>query len=122
MPMNAVPPPLLEQAPPLSASVTRPIPGSRKVFVTGSRPDLRVPMREIVLSPTPAAYGGGTNPPLTVYDTSGPYTDPGADIDLAAGLAPLRAARSEEHTSELQSRGHLVCRPLLEKKKLKQDN
>ena len=54
---------------------------SRKVYVTGSRPDLRVPMREIALS--------GGNPPLRLYDTSGPYTDPSADLDLKRGLTPL---------------------------------
>ena len=47
---------------------------SRKVYVTGSRPDIRVPMREIALT--------GGNPPVRLYDTSGPYTDPSADLDL----------------------------------------
>jgi len=89
--MNAVPSPLLQQADTLSESVTRPIPGSRKIFVPGSRPDLRVPMREIQLTRTPTLFGGEDNPPVTVYDTSGPYTDPDATIDLRAGLAPLRA-------------------------------
>src|SRR5215831_7335702 len=55
---------------------------SRKVYVIGTRADLRVPMREIALS--------GGNPPLRLYDTSGPYTDPSADLDLKRGLAPLR--------------------------------
>jgi phosphomethylpyrimidine synthase len=90
--MNAVPSELLQQTEKLSESVTRPIPGSRKVFVTGSRPDLQVAMREIALSQTPTLFGGEENPPVTVYDPSGPYTDPEADIDLAAGLAPRRAA------------------------------
>jgi phosphomethylpyrimidine synthase len=89
--MNAVPSQLIRDAERLSADVTRPIPGSRKVHVTGSRPDLRVPMREIVLTSTPTLFGGEDNPPLTVYDTSGPYTDAGACIDLSAGLPPLRA-------------------------------
>src|SRR5207249_8146089 len=57
---------------------------SRKIYVTGSRSDLRVPMREIALS--------GGNPPLRLYDTSGPYTDPAADLDLKRGLPPLRLA------------------------------
>ena len=87
--MNAQPS-LQQQAQQLSESVTRPIPGSCKVFVTGSRPDLQVPMREIVLSRTPTVFGGEENPPVTVYDTSGPYTDPNATIDLAAGLSSLR--------------------------------
>ena len=89
--MNAVPDSLAQQAEQLSASVTRPIPGSRKVFVQGSRPDLRVPMREIAQTPTPTLFGGGDNPPVTVYDTSGPYSDPDAAIDLARGLPALRA-------------------------------
>src|SRR5262249_48443622 len=55
---------------------------SRKVYVSGSRADIRVPMREIALS--------GGNPPLRLYDTSGPYTDPSADLDLKRGLPPLR--------------------------------
>src|SRR5439155_21498077 len=55
---------------------------SRKMYLTGSRPDIRVPMRAIALS--------GGNPPLRLYDTSGPYTDPEAAIDLKRGLPPLR--------------------------------
>ena len=94
--MNAVPSSLLQQTEQLSESVTRPIPGSRKIHVEGSRPDLRVAMREITQSQTPTLFGGEDNPPITVYDPSGPYTDPDARIDLAAGLAPLRARWIEE--------------------------
>ena len=54
----------------------QPLPSSRKVYVEGSRADLRVPMREITQSDTPTTSGVEHNPPLTVYDTSGPYTDP----------------------------------------------
>ncbi len=75
----------------LTDSVRRPFPASSRIHVTGSRPDLRVPMREIAQSPTSAAFGAEPNPPLVVYDTSGPYTDPDADIDLRAGLTPVRA-------------------------------
>jgi len=89
--MNAVPSELLRQTEQLSEAVTRPIPGSRKIHVPGSRADLRVPMREIVQSQTPTLFGGEDNPAITVYDTSGPYSDPGADIDLSTGLPPLRA-------------------------------
>jgi len=89
--MNAMPSLLQQQAQQLSDSVTRPIPGSRKVFAAGSRPDLRVAMREIVQTATPTLFGGEDNPPITVYDTSGPYTDPDARIDLSAGLPALRA-------------------------------
>ena len=68
-----------------------PLPKSRKVYVEGSRPDIRVPMREIAQSDTPAGFGTERNPPLAVYDTSGPYTDPSVKIDIRAGLPPLRA-------------------------------
>ena len=112
--MNALPTELLRQAQDLSESVTRPIPGSRKVHVEGSRPDLRVPMREIALAATPRMYGiQEANAPFTVYDTSGPYTDPDARIDLGAGLPPLRAEwireRGDvERLSALGQRLHLL--------------
>jgi len=66
------------------------LPNSRKVYVEGSRPDIRVPMREISQSDTPAGMGAEKNPPIYVYDTSGPYTDPTVKIDIRSGLAPLR--------------------------------
>jgi len=68
----------------------KPLPSSRKVYVQGSRADIRVPMREISQSDTPASFGAEHNPPIFVYDTSGPYTDPGAAIDIRNGLRPLR--------------------------------
>ncbi len=68
----------------------QPFPKSRKVYVEGSRPDIRVPMREITLDDTPTDMGGEKNDPLYVYDTSGPYTDPNATIDVRKGLEPLR--------------------------------
>ena len=100
--MNAMPSPLQQQAQQLSDSVTRPIPGSRKVFAEGSRPDLRVAMREIVQTRTPTLFGGEDNPPVTVYDTSGPYTDPDARIDLSTGLPALRARWIEERGDTAQ--------------------
>ena len=90
--MNAVPNPLLREAAELSESVVRPIPGSRKIHVEGSRADVRVPMREIELADTPTASGVERNAPFVVYDTSGPYTDADYKVDLAAGLPALRAA------------------------------
>jgi phosphomethylpyrimidine synthase len=71
-------------------AAVKPLPNSRKVYVEGSSPDIRVPMREIVQSDTPASFGAEKNPPIYVYDTSGPYTDPQAKIDVRAGLLPLR--------------------------------
>ena len=70
----------------------QPLPNSRKIYIQGSRPDLRVPMREVSQSDTPASFGAEKNPPVYVYDTSGPYTDPAVKIDIRSGLAPLRAA------------------------------
>ncbi len=69
---------------------------SSKVYVQGSRPDLLVPMREIVLSDTLTEKGREPNAPIRVYDTSGVYSDPAAKIDLRAGLAAIRAAWVDE--------------------------
>lgn len=71
-------------------------PNSKRIWLTGSQPDIRVPMREIQLSPT-VTGGSKDNPtlvgnePVPVYDTAGPYGDPEASIDVYAGLAKLRA-------------------------------
>jgi phosphomethylpyrimidine synthase len=63
------------------------LPASRKMHVAGTmHPQIRVPMREIELAPT------ANEPPLRVYDSSGPYTDPAVPIDIRAGLAPVRRA------------------------------
>ncbi|MCP5420952.1 MAG: phosphomethylpyrimidine synthase ThiC [Gammaproteobacteria bacterium] len=75
----------------LGAEVTRPFPNSRKIHVQGSRPDIQVPMREIQQTATPTRQGPEANPPITVYDTSGPYTDPRESIDLLRGLPALRS-------------------------------
>jgi len=84
---------------PSENSITRhPFPASKKVYVEGSRHDVRVAMREISLSDT---HVHGTehwlpNEPVTVYDTSGPYTDPAAELDVLQGLPRLRAPWIEE--------------------------
>jgi len=77
-------------------AAVKPLPNSRKVYVGGTRADIRVPMREISQADTPTLFGGEQNPPVFVYDCSGPYTDPAARIDIRAGLAPLRQAWIEE--------------------------
>ncbi len=74
----------------------QPFPRSQKVYVEGSRPDIRVPMREISLDVTPTDFGGEINAPVTVYDTSGPYTDPNVTIDVRKGLADVRSAWIED--------------------------
>ncbi len=73
-----------------------PLPNSRKIHVAGSRPDIRVPMREISQADTPTGFGGEKNPPIYVYDCSGPYTDPAARIDIRSGLPALRQRWIEE--------------------------
>ena len=71
---------------------TQPFPASRKIYIEGSRASIRVPMREIRLTPTKSFKSGAVeeNAPFLIYDTSGPYTDPAAGIDIRRGLAPLR--------------------------------
>jgi phosphomethylpyrimidine synthase len=65
-------------------------PASQKVYLTGTRPDVKVPVREITLTPTSGRFGEEENSPIRVYDTSGPYTDPAATTDIHRGLRPLR--------------------------------
>jgi len=77
-------------------AAVKPLPRSRKIYMRGSRDDIQVPMREISQSDTPASFGAESNAPLYVYDTSGPYTDPGAAIDIRNGLGPLRERWIEE--------------------------
>lgn len=71
-------------------------PASTKTYLTGSRPDIRVPMRTILQTATRTEQGEMPNPPIPVYDTSGPYSDPDVRIDLKAGLPPVRAKWIEE--------------------------
>ena len=80
----------------VDAASIAPLPNSSKVFVVGSRPDIRVPMREIRQSDTPTSFGHEPNPPLFVYDCSGAYSDPAAQIDIRRGLPPLRKQWIEE--------------------------
>ena len=87
--MNANPK-ILNTAAQVDAGAVKPLPNSRKVYIPGSSADIQVPMREITQSDTPASMGAEKNPPIFVYDTSGPYTDPAVKIDIRSGLAPLR--------------------------------
>jgi phosphomethylpyrimidine synthase len=76
--------------------ITRgPLPASRKIYRTGTlHPEVRVPIREIALTATRLHQGSAwvetPNAPFQSYDTSGPYTDPEARIDLSRGLEPVR--------------------------------
>src|SRR5438552_15093499 len=87
----------------LPAVTTGPLPASRKIFVTPeAAPDVRVPLREIILSE------GAGEPNLTVYDTSGPYTDPAVTIDVNAGLARNRIAWVKERGGVDEYEGRAV--------------
>jgi len=94
--MNAIPGSFLNTTASVNPESVLPLPASRKIHVPGSRPDIRVPMREITLSATPSASGAMHNPPLAVYDTTGPFSDPQVEIDIRRGLPPLRTAWIEE--------------------------
>jgi len=85
--------------------ITRdPYPNSKKIYVQGSQPDIRVAMRQIQQSPTEINGKILPNTPVTVYDTSGPFTDPDIDIDVRKGLAPLRQ-------NWIESRGDVKALP-----------
>ena len=84
----------------VDAAAIAPLPNSRKVYLQDptfkTRDDVRVPMREITQSDTPTAMGGEKNPPIYVYDCSGPYTDPSVKVDVRDGLAVLRGKWIDE--------------------------
>src|SRR5450830_183667 len=103
--------PFLASTAEVDSAAVAPLPNSRKIYVTGSRPDLRVPMREITQSDTSASFGHEPNPPISVYDTSGPYTDPQAAIDIRAGLASLRAGWIAERGGSAELRFNLHRKP-----------
>jgi len=88
--MSAVPKPILHEAVTAKKASIQPFAASEKIYVQGSSPDIRVPLRKVSQSDTPASFGAEKNPPLYIYDTSGPYTDPGVSIDLRLGLPALR--------------------------------
>ncbi len=89
--MTAMPKSFLNHPLTIDEAIRRPFARSRKIYIAGSRPDIRVPMREVSLSDTPTRLGAEPNAPVYVYDTSGPYTDPAIELDLRHGLAQLRS-------------------------------
>ncbi|VAW89540.1 Phosphomethylpyrimidine synthase ThiC [hydrothermal vent metagenome] len=94
--MSAIPEDFVLKASQLSEQVTQPFSGSKKIYIEGSRPDIRVPMREIHQADTHTDSGVEENPPITVYDTSGPFTDPAVTVDLMKGMPDVRSAWIEE--------------------------
>jgi phosphomethylpyrimidine synthase len=65
-------------------------PASKKIYVKGEMYDIKVAMREVSQAPTKSKLGLKPNPPVTIYDTSGPYTDPNKEIDIQKGVEPIR--------------------------------
>src|SRR5215212_5385353 len=102
--MNATPQFLAATAEVDQAAI-QPLPNSRKIYIEGSRPDIRVPMREVAQSDTPASFGAEKNPAIVIYDTSGAYTDPAADIDIRRGLPALRAKWIAERDDTIELDG-----------------
>ena len=103
-------------------------PASRKVYQVGSRADIRVPFREVSLTPTAGRFGHEDNAPLNLYDTSGPYSDDSARLDLRHGLPALRAAwihergdveESTENRTGHNGRGTAQPFPELQRKPLR---
>ena len=94
--MSAVPREFLSRTAEVDPESVQPFPSSKKVYRTGSRSDLNVPFRAISLAETHTSQGVEHNDAVYVYDTSGPYTDPAARIDIREGLAPLRGRWIEE--------------------------
>ncbi|MGA3006674.1 MAG: phosphomethylpyrimidine synthase ThiC, partial [Opitutaceae bacterium] len=99
-------------SPPTEATVSSShclFPVSRRVYVTGSRPDLRVPMREIVLSPTRLPNGTEVpNEPVRVYDTAGPWGDADFSGDATRGLPPIRAEWIRERGDVEETAGRAI--------------
>ncbi len=85
----------IERIPDKSVITRDPFPKSKKIYVEGKLHNIQVPMREIELEDSNATFAAdgksSENISVTVYDTSGPYTDPDIDIDVHRGLDPIRA-------------------------------
>ncbi|MEH7011060.1 phosphomethylpyrimidine synthase ThiC [Neobacillus niacini] len=89
-------------------SIMSSFPGSKKVYVTGSRSDIKVPMREIELSPTTGTFGEEENLPVRVYDTSGPYTDLNYSVDISKGLPAIRSTWIHERSDVEEYEGREI--------------
>ena len=103
--MSAQPDSILSNTATVDKKAVEAIPNSKKIYVSGSRADIRVPMREISCSPTQTQTGLEENTSITVYDTSGPYTDPEVEIDIRKGLQALRAEWITERNDTIELEG-----------------
>lgn len=95
----------LSQSAQVDNKAIQPFPNSSKIYVSGSNPDIQVPMRAISVANTPTSSGYEANPAVVVYDTSGPYTDPKVTIDIRQGLADIRSSwiTRRQDTEQLSS-------------------
>ena len=100
--MSARPQDIVQNTDQLDPESTQAFPNSTKIYVQGSRPDIKVPMREIQLSDTQLESGNEKNEPISVYDTSGVYTDPNVNVDLRKGIPAVRSAWIEERADTEQ--------------------
>ncbi len=103
--MSAIPEDFIKNTAKLAEDVTRPFRNSRKVYVTGSRDDIRVGMREIDQDNTPDSMGFEINPPIPVYDTSGAFSDPDVEVDLMKGMPDIRGNWIKERNDTEQLDG-----------------
>ena len=115
--MSAIASSMRDKTAQLSTDVEQPFSNSHKVYVQGSRKDLKVGMREVHCSASPGTFGGGLNPPITIYDTSGPYSDPDIQVNLMQGLPPVRAAWVEQRNDTL-----LLAQPSSEYGRMRQSD
>ena len=93
---------LISETKRLSEEVTRPFPRSNKIFVQGSNESIRVGMREVECDNTSTSFGAEENPSIPIYDTSGPLTDPSANIDLSVGIPRIRAQWIEQRNDTME--------------------
>ncbi len=100
--MSAIPTDFIKKTTQLSHDVTQAFPASKKIYITGSRTDIRVPMREVTQTDTLSKEGTIKNPAIPLYDTSGVYTDPEVEIDLLKGLPAIRSNWIKERNDTQQ--------------------
>ena len=93
--------------PRLKVSFSQPYKHSEKIYVKNSTSEITVPMQAIRQSDSPIEFGGGVNSEIYLYDTSGPYTDPEATIDLKKGLPKARNSwiESRSDTNQVERKG-----------------
>lgn len=83
-------------------------PSSKRIWISGEDPDIRVPFREIQLSPTVTEEGKTDNDPVFVYDTAGPYHDDNYKIDVQRGIPKMRIPWIKERNDILQYEGRSI--------------